>query len=51
MQLDPEAVRGKRRSVIREWLRFASADGMYDEWQADVATFEMQRALDSGRPN
>jgi hypothetical protein len=50
MRLDPELVRGKRRSVIFEWMRFAAADALYDDWQAEVANFEMNRALNE-RPN
>jgi hypothetical protein len=49
MNLDPDVVRSKPRSVIFQWLRYAAADALFDEWQSEVANFEMQRAM--GRPN
>jgi len=50
MNLDPDLIRSKPRSVVLTWLRYAAADALFDEWQQSVNDFEMQRAL-NGRPN
>jgi hypothetical protein len=47
MHLDPELVRAKRGSQIREWMRFATADTLVDEWHAAEAQAEAERAARS----
>lgn len=51
MNLDPDLVRAKPRSVVLTWLDYDAADALYDDWQAEVADFEMNRALSDARPN
>ena len=46
--LDPEAVRRKRGSVVRDWMTYARADSLYDEWQAEAQEAALSRAVKGG---
>ena len=47
MNLDPDVIRGKPRSVILRWLHYTTADALYDDWRASETEFQMSK----GRSN
>ena len=47
MNLDPDVIRGKPRSVVLRWLHYTAADAMYDDWARSEAEFQMSK----GRSN
>ena len=46
MGLDPDVVRRKSRRTIAQWLAFAGADALYDDFRAEEAQAAIERQLE-----